>query len=52
MHVEEFNDDYLSPLLSKLPFENKKIIVIGDFNMNVLNCENISSHAEFLDIYD
>ena len=32
--------------------ENKKFTLIGDFNMNVLNCENISSHAEFLDICD
>ena len=39
MSVDEFNDIYLTPLLKKITFENKKIFLTGDFNINLLNTE-------------
>ena len=36
MPVSEFNTIYLDTLLEKLPFENKNIILMGDFNINIL----------------
>ena len=35
--VKEFLNDYLQPLLIKLSFEKKEVILMGDFNIN-LNC--------------
>ena len=36
--VTEFTNDYIGPLLEKLSLEQKEIILIGDFNINILNC--------------
>ena len=37
MNINEFNDDYLNELLDRLSKENKTILVLGDFNINLLN---------------
>ena len=39
MSVEEFNENYLTPLLKKITFENKNIFLTGDYNINLLNTE-------------
>ena len=36
--VSEFTEDYLVPLLEKLAKEKKETILMGDFNINILNC--------------
>ena len=36
--VSEFTEDYLVPLLEKLAKEKKETILMGDFNINMLNC--------------
>ena len=37
MSVDEFNNDYLTPLLDKASSENKLIFLTGDFNVDLLN---------------
>ena len=36
--VKEFLNDCLQPLLIKLSFEKKEVILMRDFNINLLNC--------------
>ena len=48
MPVDEFNDIYLTPLLKKITFENKNIILTGDFNINLLNTETDEPTSSFL----
>ena len=36
MPIDEFNDEFLLPLLEKASKENKKLILLGDFNINLL----------------
>ena len=36
MELTEFNIDYLSNLLEKLSLENKTLVLLGDFNANLL----------------
>ena len=50
MTINDFNDNFLSPLLEKLSFENKNITLLGDFNINLLNYDTDNYSAEFLDI--
>ena len=36
MQHNEFNDEYLKPLSEKLISENKKVVLLGDFNIDLL----------------
>ena len=47
MQTKDFNENYLSPMLEKLSFENKEIILMGDFNINLLNHNHNTTTAEF-----
>ena len=38
INVNELNDDYLNELLDKLSKENKIILLLGDLNINLLQC--------------
>ena len=49
MSVNEFNNDYLMKLLERLTLENKNIVLMGDYNINLLNYDNNSDTAQFLD---
>ena len=49
MDPSEFNDFYLHDLLQKLSNENKQIILMGDFNIDILKYDNNSDSATFLD---
>ena len=44
----DFLDNHLLPLLEKLSNENKQILIMGDFNINLLNYDNKNT-AKFLD---
>ena len=35
--IDKFNNQFLSPMLVKVSFENKAVYLIGDFNINLLN---------------
>ena len=47
MSLKSFNLDFLTPFLHKVSPENKELILLGDFNVNLLNTNEDSSH--FLD---
>ena len=46
MEIFDFNKYYLSNLTETLSLENKKIVLLGDFNVDLLNYD--SNH----DVYD
>ena len=48
--VIEFTNDYLGPLLEKISCEKKEIILMGYFNINILNCDSDKDTADFVDI--
>eukprot|EP00111_Clytia_hemisphaerica_P010930 TCONS_00032038-protein len=47
--IDLFNEQYLSRLLKKACKENKKLILLGDFNIDLLTCHTEISHSKFLD---
>ena len=46
--IDEFNNQFLSPMLEKVSFENKEVYLMGDFNINLLNYESNQETADFL----
>ena len=50
MQHSEFNDKYLKPLSEKLISENKEVILLGDFNIDLLKCDSNKNNSDFLDI--
>ena len=42
-------EDYLVPLLPKLAKEKKETILMGDFNINILNCNSDRDTSSFID---
>ena len=50
MQQSEFNDEYLKPVSEKLISENKKVILLGDFNIDLLKCDSNKNVSDFLDI--
>ena len=38
--IDEFNNQFLSPMLEKVSFENKEVYLMGDCNIDLLNCES------------
>ena len=46
--IPDFLDNHLLPLLEKLSHENKQILIMGDFNMNLLNYDDKNTE-NFLD---
>ena len=50
MTINDFTENYVSRLLEKLTFENKQIILMGDFNINLINSNSDTSTSDFLDL--
>ena len=50
MDVREFNDTFLQITLEKLSYENKYIILMGDFNIDILKYDTNNDSAAFLDM--
>ena len=51
MHPQEFNSLFLKSLTNKLSKEsNKKIIILGDFNIDLIKTNTNNNASEFLDI--
>ena len=42
MDLNEFNSDYLNPLLAKLSKEKKAVFLLGDYNVNLFKYEQHS----------
>ena len=51
MQHSEFNDEYLKPHSEKLISENKGVILLSDFNIDLLKCDSNKNVSNFLDIY-
>ena len=47
--VAEFTSDFINPILEKLSHEKKEIILMGDFNINILNCDSDKDTTDFID---
>ena len=47
--IQELMDAFLQPLLDKLSYENKNVILLGDFNIDLLHYESHIQTREFLD---
>ena len=50
MDAREFNDTYLQNTLEKPSYENKYIILMGDFNIDILKYDTNNDSAAFLDM--
>ena len=50
MSVESFNKDFLAPALNKLVTEQKPLVLLGDFNIDLLNPRGTAAIDDFLDI--
>lgn len=49
--VSDFSNLYLDPLLTKISNENKQCIVMGDFNINLLNVDNNQAYNQFYNLF-
>ena len=51
MHPKEFNDLFLKSLTKRLSKENKKeVILLGDFNIDLIKSNSNANTSEFLDV--
>ena len=48
--VGEFTNDFLEPLLGKISFKKKEVILMGNFNINLLNCNIDKNTSDYVDI--
>ena len=49
MAIQKFIDTFLQPLLDKLSYENKNVILLGNFIIDLLHYELHIQTREFLD---
>ena len=47
--VSDFTNNFIKPLLDKLSNENKDIMIMGDFNINLINYNDDKNAGNFLD---
>lgn len=47
--IKEFTEVYLSKTLEKFSLEKKNVFIMGDFNINLLNCESNTETSDFFD---
>ena len=50
MKIDEFTSFFLTPLLNTLSAENKNIFLMGDFNVNLLQCNKDDNISEFFNL--
>ena len=49
LEVSDFRKNFITPLLDKLSNENKDIMIMGDFNINLINYNDDKNTGNFLD---
>ena len=49
MELSQFNSDYLTNLLDTLSSENKTVVLLGEFNADLLKYDQNSSISDFID---
>ena len=47
MAITEFISDFLEPFLTKIYFEKKEVVLLGDYNINLLNCDRDKNTSDF-----
>ena len=47
--TRDFNKNYILPLMDRLSKEKKDVLIMGDFNINFLSCNNDKDPTTFLD---
>ena len=47
--IQEFANGFICPLLEKLLTEKKEVILMGDYNINILNSDADNQTSDFLD---
>ena len=47
MKISDFNNEYLTPLPAKILQEEKTCLLMGDFNINLLNTDTDYSVSDF-----
>ena len=47
--VSDFMNNYITPLLDKLSNENKDVMIMGDYNINLINYNDDKNNGSFLD---
>ena len=52
MEVTEFNDVFILNILGKISYGNKEIILMGDFNIDILNITNRDSSTFLNNTYE
>ena len=50
MSIDEFNNDVLTTLLEKISAENKTLILLGDFNIDLLMSDTDREVSNYFDI--
>ena len=50
MKINEFNENFLDPVLEKIDKERKTCLLMGDFNINLLNIESDKLVSNFYDL--
>ena len=48
--TQDFTFDFIQPLIDKIAIENKNIVLLGDFNVDLLHYESNNPTREFLDL--
>ena len=48
LNNQDFIDSHVLPLLEKLSYENKQVMLMGDFNMNLLNYNTNKRITQFV----
>ena len=49
MDIDNFSKNYISPFLQQISKENKRLVLLGDFNINLLNFNDVDSVKNFVD---
>ena len=49
LKVKDFKNNHMMPLLAKLSNENKDVMIMVDFNVNLINSNNDKNTSNFLD---
>ena len=49
--INQFTDDYLEPILSKIALENKECIIMGDLNINILKINNNTAYDHLFNTF-
>ena len=52
MDIDNFSKNYISPFLQQISKENKRLVLMSDFNINLLNFNDVDSVKNFVDILE